>query len=140
MGRIKKEENIFEERFLKICQNSNIDKKIIKNILIKNKNITKKENIESKKKYKKPSRPYAMFISDIYKIINNNYDNITECFPKQYIEIVTKRIPINTKIDKRKSTEISKIWNEISKESYLKKYEDEKRIYNLNLEIEKLTF
>lgn len=133
MGRIKKEENIFEERFLKICQNSNIDKKIIKNILIKNKNITKKENIESKKKYKKPSRPYAMFISDIYKIINNNYDNITECFPKQYIEIVTK-------IDKRKSTEISKIWNEISKESYLKKYEDEKRIYNLNLEIEKLTF
>lgn len=133
MGRIKKEENIFEERFLKICQNSNIDKKIIKNILIKNKNITKKENIESKKKYKKPSRPYAMFISDIYKIINNNYDNITECFPKQYIEIVTK-------IDKRKSTEISKIWNENSKESYLKKYEDEKRIYNLNLEIEKLTF
>lgn len=75
MKKIKKEENIFEQRFLKICQNSNIDKKIIKNILTKNKNITKMEIIESKKKYKKPSKPYAMFISDIYKKNTYKYKN-----------------------------------------------------------------
>ena len=140
MSRIKKEEIYFEERFTKICKNLDIDNNTRKKILIENKNITTQEISVLQKQKKKLPKPYSIFISDIYKILNNDYDNVSDCFPKEHIETVLERIPINSKIDKKRSNEISKIWNEINNETYIKKYKDEKNLYNLNLEIEKLNF